>query len=199
MERSGGGGSVAGPVRVPPSRRKMLCGYKGCHYNGQKRSFKVHNATRHGGKPIVFRNDAFGCGGRWRNWVASNADVNFDVTENDNCDDPSLSLSTDADATSSNPTATTEARPNSCDEGEIEIGRGEAGELGRRRKGTDKFLKKKTGKVRRHFLPSSFCILSQVPNTGNVRPSYSSAEELYRKGNEKMRFSSAVLSCLHLS
>ena len=85
MEPSGDGSSAAGPVRMPPSREKMRCGYSGCQYNGQRRSFKRHNAFKHAGKAVVFKNSAFGQGGRWHNWVVSNVDQ--DESEKDT-DDP---------------------------------------------------------------------------------------------------------------
>ena len=69
MEPNSGGGSAAGPVHMPPSREKMRCGYRGCHYNGQRRSFKRHNAVKHAGQAVVFQNNSFGQGGRWREWV----------------------------------------------------------------------------------------------------------------------------------
>ena len=56
----------------------------------------------------------------------------------------------------------------------IPIGRGEAGELGRRRKGTAKFLK--NGQSPTTFFAFAFLDF-ESSNTGNVQPSYSSAEE----------------------
>ena len=52
-----------------PSRQKELCGFPGCKYNGQRRSFKRHNKLVHGGQAVVLKNDAFGVGGRWGTWV----------------------------------------------------------------------------------------------------------------------------------
>ena len=88
MEACSDDRGAAGPVRVPPSRQKINCGYPGCKYNGQKRSFKRHNEVKHGGQPVVFQNSAFGQGGRWRNWVVSNVD---EVEKNTDCNDPSPS------------------------------------------------------------------------------------------------------------
>ena len=56
---------------VFPSREKVLCGYPGCAYNGQRRAFRRHNMLVHGGRPVQLRNGAFGAGGRWRAWVGS--------------------------------------------------------------------------------------------------------------------------------
>ena len=66
----------------------MVCGYTGCKYNGQRRSFKRHNAVKHGGQAIVFQNSAFGHGGRWHSWLVRNTngdDVGEQATEQNDC------------------------------------------------------------------------------------------------------------------
>ena len=74
--------SSPGAMRTQASRMKMRCGYAGCSYNGQKRSFLRHNAVKHRGQAIVFQNNAFGHGGRWRDWVVlPNVEVDGNTDE----------------------------------------------------------------------------------------------------------------------